>query len=59
GDDFWQWNLYAGYRVWQRRLEFRVGLLNITGQDYRIAPLNLTPELPRERTLVMGLNMVF
>ncbi|HXJ59627.1 MAG TPA: TonB-dependent receptor [Verrucomicrobiae bacterium] len=59
GDDFWQWNLYAGYRVWQRRLEFRVGLLNITGQDYRIAPLNLTPELPRERTLVMGLKMVF
>jgi len=33
GDDFWQFNAYAGCRFWHRRAEFTVGLLNLTGQD--------------------------
>jgi Tfp pilus assembly protein PilF len=53
GDDFWQLNLETGYRFCQRRAELRLGLLNLFNQDYRLNPLNLTPDLPRERTLAM------
>jgi len=34
-------------------------LLNITDQDYRLNPLNITPELPRTRTLVASLKFNF
>jgi tetratricopeptide (TPR) repeat protein len=51
-EDFWQLNAFAGWRGFERRLEVRVGILNITGQDYRLSPLNLTAELPRERMFV-------
>jgi tetratricopeptide (TPR) repeat protein len=56
GDDFWQFNLEAGYRFANRRAELRLGLLNLTNQDYRLNPLNLTAELPRERTLTVSLR---
>jgi Tfp pilus assembly protein PilF len=56
-DEFWQLNAWAGWRMWRRRLEIRAGVLNITGQDYRLNPLNLTPDLPRERTFVAGLKI--
>jgi len=59
GDDFWQFNLYAGYRFWQRRAEVRVGLLNLTDRDYHLNPLTLYNELPRERMLTVGLKFNF
>jgi hypothetical protein len=59
GDDLWQLNLFAGYRFLQRRVEARLGLLNVTDQDYRLNPLNITPELPRTRTLVASLKFNF
>jgi Tfp pilus assembly protein PilF len=59
GDDFWQFNLYAGYRFPRRKAELRLGLLNLTGQDYRLNPLNLTAELPRERTLAVNFRFHF
>jgi tetratricopeptide (TPR) repeat protein len=59
GDDFWQFNVFAGYRFWNRRAEVRAGLLNLTDQDYRLNPLNLVPELPRDRTLVVQLRFSF
>ncbi|MBK7999452.1 MAG: TonB-dependent receptor [Verrucomicrobia bacterium] len=59
GDNFWQFNLYAGYRFPNRRAEVRVGLLNLTDQDYRLNPLNLTAELPREGTFVASLKLNF
>jgi hypothetical protein len=59
GDDFWQFDLEAGYRFAQRRAELRLSLLNLTDQDYRLNPLNLTPELPRERTLAVRLLLNF
>jgi outer membrane receptor protein involved in Fe transport len=59
GDDFWQFNLFAGYRFPRRRAELRVGLLNLTDQDYRINPLNLTAYLPRDRTLTLSLKFNF
>jgi Tfp pilus assembly protein PilF len=59
GDDFWQFNAFAGYRFLQRRAELRLGLLNIADQDYRLNPLNLTYELPRGRTLAASLKFTF
>jgi outer membrane receptor protein involved in Fe transport len=59
GDDFWQFNLVAGYRFWQRRVEVSAGVLNLTGQDYRLNPLNLTAELPRSRTFLVAMKLNF
>jgi Flp pilus assembly protein TadD len=59
GDDFWQFNIFAGYRFLQRRAEVRVGVLNLTRQDYRLNPLNLHDEYPRERTFYTSLRLNF
>jgi tetratricopeptide (TPR) repeat protein len=59
GDDFWQFNIEAGWRFFRRQVEARVALLNLTDQDYRLNPLNLTRELPRDRTLAMSLRLNF
>jgi Tfp pilus assembly protein PilF len=59
GDDVWQFNLFVGYRFPKRRAEVRVGLLNITDRDYRLNPLNLTTELPRDRTFVASVKFHF
>ena len=59
GDDFWQLNLETGWRFLRRRAEVRLALLNVTDQDYRLNPLNLTAELPRERTLAVSLQLNF
>jgi len=59
GDNFWQFNLEAGWRFFRRRMEARVALLNLTDQDYRLNPLNLTAELPHEREVVASLRFNF
>lgn len=59
GDDFWQYNVYVGYRFLRRRGEVTVGLLNLTDRDYRLHPLTLYNELPRERTFVASLKFYF
>ncbi len=59
GDNFWQFNVLAGYRFARRRAEVAVGLLNLTDQDYRLNPLNATLELPRERTFVAEFRFNF
>jgi tetratricopeptide (TPR) repeat protein len=59
GDDFWQFNVLAGYRFLRRKVELQTGILNLTDQDYRLNPLNLTVELPRERTWFLGLRFAF
>ena len=59
GDDFWQFNAFAGYRLPHRRAEITVGVLNLSGRDYRLNPLNLHAELARERTFVAGLKFFF
>jgi Tfp pilus assembly protein PilF len=59
GDDFWQHSVYAGYRFHKRQAEVRVGVLNLTDQDYKLNPLNLYAELPRERTLAVSLKLNF
>ncbi len=59
GDNFWQFNAFVGYRFWQRHAEARVGLLNITDQDYKLNPLNLYSELPRDRTFYASFKFYF
>lgn len=59
GDDFWQANLVAGYRLPRRQAELSVGLLNLTGQDYQLNPLTLHSDLLRERTLAISFKCRF
>jgi tetratricopeptide (TPR) repeat protein len=58
-EQFWQLNAFVGWRFARRRAELVVGGLNLTGQDYKLNPLNLHPELPRERTLQVSFNFNF
>ena len=39
--------------------ELMLGLLNLTDQDYRLNPLTVYAELPRERTFMVRLNFQF
>ncbi len=59
GDDFFQFNAFAGYRFYQRRAQIQVGILNIGDQDYQLNPLNLYQELPRERMFVASFRFNF
>ena len=59
GDDFWQFNAYVGYRFLKRHADVRLGLLNIGDTNYRLNPLTLHSELPRERTLAARLQFYF
>ena len=59
GDDFWQVNLFAGYRFWRRHGQIQMGVLNLAGQDYHLNPLNLYTDLPRERTFTVSLELSF
>jgi len=58
-DDFWQFNLYVGYRFKLRHAEARLGLVNITDEDYRLNPLTLYRELPRERMFTASFKFYF
>jgi hypothetical protein len=57
--DFWQHNIFAGYRFPRRYAELRLGLLNLTDSDYRLNPLNLHADLPRGRTFTTSLRINF
>lgn len=59
GDDFWQHDVFIGYRFPRRLAEIRLGLLNLTDQDYRLNPLNLHADLPRSRTVSVSLKLNF
>ena len=59
GEDFWQFNVLAGWRFHRNQCEVSCGLLNITGEDYRLSPLNPYEELARDRTLVLRCRLTF
>ena len=59
GDDFWQHNLFLGYRFPHRHAELRLGILNLADRDYRLNPLNLQSELARRRTFTASLRLNF
>ena len=57
--NFWQHNIFAGYRFPRRVAEIRLGLLNLFDTDYRLNPLNIHADLPRKRMLVATLRLDF
>ncbi len=59
GDEFWQFNVFFGYRFLQRRAEARLGVLNFGDHDYKLNPLTLYNELPRGRVLTVSLKFNF
>lgn len=59
GDDFWQHAIFAGFRLPGRQMQVQAGVLNLFDSDYRLAPLNYLPELPRDRTFVVSLRLNF
>ncbi len=59
GDDFWQFNVFAGYRFPRRRAEITLGLLNLADQNYQLNALNIYNELPRERTVAVRFSVHF
>ncbi|HEY5504161.1 MAG TPA: TonB-dependent receptor [Sedimentisphaerales bacterium] len=59
GADFWQFNVFVGYRFPRRKAEITLGLLNLADQNYNLNPLNLYNELPRSRTLALRLQLSF
>ena len=59
GDDFWQFNVMAGYRFSRNQCEISCGVLNLTNRDYRLSPLNPYDELPRERTFVVRCKLSY
>ncbi len=59
GDEFWQLNAIAGWRFYRNQGELSGGILNITGTDYQLEPLNYYLELPRERTVFVRLKFTF
>jgi len=58
-DTFWQHHAFIGYRFPRHAAEVRLGILNLTDQDYRLNPLNLTGDLPRERTFTAQFRFNF
>ncbi|MBI3881086.1 MAG: TonB-dependent receptor [Verrucomicrobia bacterium] len=54
-----QLNLFAGWRWRRQRGELTVGVLNLTGADYRLNPLTPFPDLPRERQFYARLKFHF
>ena len=57
--DFWQFNVFAGYRFLRRRAELTLGLLNLADRDYHLNPLTLYNDLPRGRTIILRLLLSF
>ena len=59
GDNFWQFNLLAGYRFSRNRCEVSCGVLNLANRDYHLSVVNPYEELPRERTFVVRCKLNF
>lgn len=59
GDEFSQLNFWLGYRLPRLAGDVSIGLLNATGTDYRLNPLNAYAELPRERVIATRLRFRF
>jgi tetratricopeptide (TPR) repeat protein len=59
GDNFVQLDLLGGWRFFDRRLALTVGVLNLTGTNYRLNPLTLYSELPRSRVFTAQLAFQF
>ena len=54
-----QVNLFCGYRFHRQRAKLTLGVMNLNDADYRLNPLNVYNELPRERVFVARLLVNF
>jgi tetratricopeptide (TPR) repeat protein len=59
GDDFWQFNIFAGYRFPRRHMEIQVGVLNLANQNYSLDPLTFYLEQVHTRTFVTSFKFNF
>jgi outer membrane receptor protein involved in Fe transport len=59
GANFYQLNLFAGYRFPRRHVEVMVGLLNVTAQDYQMDPLTYYVDPAHTRTLEASFKFSF
>jgi Tfp pilus assembly protein PilF len=59
GSEFWQVNLWAGYRFPRRHAEVALGLLNVFNQGYNVDPVTYFLEQAHKRTLVASLRFNF
>ena len=57
GADFFQGNIFLGWRLKRQQAEIGAGVLNVGGGDYRLSPLTPYAELPRERVFVTQLKI--
>jgi tetratricopeptide (TPR) repeat protein len=57
--DFYQVHLFLGWRFPRRHGDVTFGVLNLNDTDYHLNPLNLHPELARERTFVGRVTFTF
>lgn len=59
-EQFQQLNVILGYRFWENRGDVRVGLLNLTDDDYRLNPLSVYDStLPRERAYSISVKIEY
>lgn len=59
GDDFIQFNAWAGYRFHRNLCEIAAGVMNIGDTDYQLSPLSPHSEITRERTFFVTCRMSF
>ncbi|MFM2295116.1 MAG: hypothetical protein RLZZ350_1529, partial [Verrucomicrobiota bacterium] len=57
--DFWQFNLFAGWRFYHRAAELQLGVLNLGDQDYSLNPVSLYNAAPRGREFVARFKFNF
>ncbi|PWU09213.1 MAG: hypothetical protein C5B50_27815 [Verrucomicrobia bacterium] len=57
GDEFPQLNFFVGYRFLHQFGDLTFGLLNATGGDYHLNPLNVYTELPHSRVWSVRLRI--
>lgn len=59
GDEFIQFNAWAGYRFNRNLCEIAAGVMNIGGSDYQLSPLSPHAEIARDRTFFITCRMGF
>lgn len=59
GDEFVQFNAWAGYRFDRNLCEIAAGVMNIGDRDYQLSPLTPYGEIARQRTFFMVCRLSF
>jgi len=58
-EDFWQFDVFVGWRFWRNRADATIGVINFTDEDYRLNPLTPHNDYSREREFVARLRFNF